>query len=497
MDKASQRQELYHEVFGSVLDREAMTPYLLKGCPDYRHSLTQAAVMLGNRGFDLLGGGELAPGEIERAQAYVRQARGYFTLSLFPFVKAQLLDLMGLRSALAQCYQKCFDEIERIELVLSDAGFATMVDEDPRHLFLMASFGKYPELFSGYRGGNLAVPISWQRMACSILKMCHLVKAIEEDSQDISDYAQLGGFFQSRGIGLEGLFEFDWHDPKALPTEEPSRRAYVKLAVFFRKMRESMRLDRARSCYVFDSGDGVRVDIVDVMARLKSPESMFAKLGKNVEGEAYDIRDVLAITFLLDGRDDALSLFHALQKRGVIIQEHTASASITQTLFDSPADMEEAVRRLMLNLYTSEGIGEVPSRAEVRVQAKNFFDALSVNAGQNPHSSSGHHKFQCKISFPVPIHYDRSDHTILLPGADARARLGLAPIITRQGTLPVEIRISDRATWAESETRGEAHHDAYKLRQLIPLCNRLFSPAFFFPREIEAGLRADQARLFS
>ena len=50
---------------------------------------------------------------------------------------------------------------------------------------------------------------------------------------------------------------------------------------------------------------------------------MVTKLGKDLEGEAYDIRDILAITFILKDRDDTLKLFHALQKKGVILQENT------------------------------------------------------------------------------------------------------------------------------------------------------------------------------
>jgi hypothetical protein len=39
---------------------------------------------------------------------------------------------------------------------------------------------------------------------------------------------------------------------------------------------------------------------------------------------------------ILRSMDDTLKLFHALQKRGVILQENTASHSITQTLVIKP-----------------------------------------------------------------------------------------------------------------------------------------------------------------
>ena len=123
-----------------------------------------------------------------------------------------------------------------------------------------------------------------------------------------------------------------------------------------------MTFDADRNCLVFNSGDGVEVDIAEIKARLKSPQSMFTKLGKDVEGEAYDISDILAITFILKSRDDTLKLFHALQKRGVILQENTASHSITQTLFDNPESMKEAVRRLMISLAQSEGSNTSPGK---------------------------------------------------------------------------------------------------------------------------------------
>ena len=36
-------QELFHDIFGSVLDRTELTPYLLRGCPDYEAALRGAS----------------------------------------------------------------------------------------------------------------------------------------------------------------------------------------------------------------------------------------------------------------------------------------------------------------------------------------------------------------------------------------------------------------------------------------------------------------------
>jgi len=490
------KQELYHEIFGSILDRREMTPYLLRDCGGYATALARATRMMANRGFDVIAG-DLRAGEKERAFAYARQAVDYVTGSLCPFVEAQLRALIGLGSPREAVYREAVGAIDDLKSILSDPDFSKLVREDPRHLFLLSSSLKYPRLFDGYPGGALAVTPRMQRMGCSILKLCHLIKSIEEDSQDINDYARLGLFLESRGVALTGLFGFDWDKPPLVPEDESAQRAFVRLSMFFHKLRESIAPDPATGKLVFDSGDGVRVTLAEVKARLKSPESMFAKLGKSAEEEAYNIRDILAITFLLEDRDDALTLFHALQKRGVILQENTGSTSITQTLFDSPADMEEAVRRLMRALARSGGSDAAADAAEVSENAAAFFNALNVNAGRNPHSADRHRKFQCKIAFSLPVHRDAATLRILLPGTAAYSYRDRIDVITQQHTLPVEIRISDLKSWRESEQTGEAHHDAYKCRQLLFLMNRLFAPLFEFPAEAVEGLREDQERLFS
>jgi uncharacterized protein (TIGR04562 family) len=223
---------------------------------------------------------------------------------------------------------------------------------------------------------------------------------------------------------------------------------------------------------------------------------MFTKLGKSVEGEAHDIRDILAITFLLKSREDTLTLFHALQKRGVILQENTVSHSITQTLFDTPVDMIEAVRRLALALSRSEGsVARTPMR-QLRAEAREFFNALNVNARQNADSAHGHRKFQCKINYSLPIHRDAATNQILVPGTADYAARDARQVRTQQHTLGVELRISDRQSWYASELKGESHHDAYRFRQLLALMNRFFLPSFDFPREADAQLRRDQGRVF-
>lgn len=490
-------QELHHEIFGSILDQTEMTPFLLQPASDYASSLRQAARMMANRGFDTLGSPEPSRSERERAGQYIRRAYDYFFKALFPFVSRQLDRLSSLRSPNEPLYRTCRDAIAEAAAVLKDQSFKGLVDDDPRHLLLLASSRRYPFVFSGYHDRTLAVPPAWQQAACCLLKMVHLIKSVEEDSQDINDFAQLGFFFEARGIRLDDLYNFEWERPSHVPDTEPAQRAFVKISLFFNRLRESLRFEGEKGCLVFNSGDGVDVEIAEVKARLKSPESMVTKLGKNVEGEAFDIRDILAITFILKDMNDTLKLFHALQKRGVILQENTASHAITQTLFDDPESMKEAVRRLMISLARGRGKSELPDEGKVESSAVAFYEALSMNAEKNVHTSRGHRKFQCKIGFSVPIHRAAGTNEILIPGTPLYDDRDGVRKKTEQHTLGVELRISDVESWRDSEQTGESHHDAYKFRQLVSVMNRVFKNMFSFPAESFPQLRRDQAALFS
>ncbi len=488
MVDSRQGQELYHEIFGSVLDRSELTPYLLRDCSGYDDALERASLMLVNRGFSMTAG-SLDSGELDRAALYVRMALGYLKGSLLPSVASQLRRLISLASPSADEYARSLASVQEIGDILFRGDLSALIDEDPRHLFLLASGAKYPHVFRGRSGGPDRIPPKWRSASCSLLKLCHLAKALEEDSQDIFDFAQLGMFFGSRGISLTGLFGFAWDDPENEPTDEHARCAYMKLAAFFRRLSLSVARDAASRSLVFNSGDGVSVEIVDVKARLKSPESMIAKIGKDASEEAFGIRDVLAVTFLLKKREDSLILFHALQKQGVILQENIASSSVTQTLFDSPADMEDSVRALMHALALREGRDEEPDALAVRENATGFYGALNSNSAGNPHTSGLHRKFQCKLNFSVPVLHDALTGKIVAHGFSGTTRV-------RQHTVPVELRISDIRSWERSELRGEAHHAAYKFRQHLVLLNRLFSPLFSFPADSFERLRADQDILF-
>lgn len=489
------QQELYHEIFGSILDRREMTPYLLQNCSGYEDALKQASRMLANRGFDITGT-SLSDTEKTRALNYVLLAIDYFFEWLFPFLRRQLDLLHSLQSDQHYLYSSCTAAITTIEETLYDDTFIELITSDPRHLFLLASSNKTPDLFAGHEKCPHPVPWLWQRISCGTLKMCHLIKSIEEDSQDINDFARLGFFLQSKGLSLENLYDYNWHSPLELPTEENARRAFVKVATFFMKIEESLHRDEKDGSLTFVSGDGVSVPIAQLKARLKSPESMFTKLGKSVENEVFDIRDILAITFIIEDKTDALTLFHALQKRGVILQEYTVSTSITQTLFDSPEEMHEAVRRLMINLSRSSGENEIPEEKSIHKNAVQFFNALNVGRIENNYSSGGHRKFQCKINYSLPVHWEWDSNVILVPGTTEYENRENIKLVTKQNTLPVELRISDLESWEESEQHGDAHHDAYKTRQLLSVMTRLFSPLFPFEEDNMKGLREDQKEIY-
>jgi len=489
-------QELHHELFGSVLDRSEMTPFLLLRSENYKTALDQATRMMGNRGFDTPEN-LLPESEKKRAEKYIAEVYKYFFNWMLPFVGAQLEQLLELNSSNSKLYLNCLRSIKDIEDILKKKEFRRLIEDDPRHLFLLASSGKYPHLFDRYKGKKMKVPVQWKLTACAILKMAHLIKSVEEDSQDINDYAELGLFLEARGESLQNLYNYLWKTPLHLPETESAQKALIKISTFFLKLNESLLYDPERECLVFNSGDGVEVEIAEVKARLKSPESMFTKLGKDVEGEAFDIRDILAITFILKSRDDSLKLVHALQKRGVILQENTVSHSITQTLFDDPASMKEAVRRLMISLSQTRGIGREPGEDELIENAEEFYKALGLNAAKNRFSSLGHRKFQCKINFTLPIHRTADTNELIIPGTPAYARRDQVLKKTQQHTLGVELRISDEESWRTSEQKGDSHHDAYKFRQLVSVMNRVFKNMFHFPETSVTQLKKDQADLFS
>jgi uncharacterized protein (TIGR04562 family) len=159
--------------------------------------------------------------------------------------------------------------------------------------------------------------------------------------------------------------------------------------------------------------------------------------------------------------------------------------------------MIEAVRRLMISLSQSAGHEKKSSAQEVLANATTFYEALSMNAAKNQHSSSSHRKFQCKITFSLPIHRLAETHKIMIPGTPIYARRNQLDKKTQQHTLGVELRISDEESWRTSEQKGDSHHNAYKFRQLISVMNRVFKNVFCMPKESIAQLKKDQSALFS
>ena len=101
MENLLSNQELHHEIFGSILDRTEMTPFLLLPARDYASSLKQATRMMANRGFDTLGSDKLQESERARAAHYIMRAYAYFFDGLFPFATKQLEELV--RPTITKC----------------------------------------------------------------------------------------------------------------------------------------------------------------------------------------------------------------------------------------------------------------------------------------------------------------------------------------------------------------------------------------------------------
>ena len=142
-------QELHKQIFGSVLDRTEMTPFLLLPARDYDSALKQVTKMMVNRGFDALGGDELTMSERERGLRYIRRA--YVTIfdGFFPFVTKQLIELAALSSSNDGLYRDCLNALTMARTVLRDPAFRRVVDEDPRHLFCLPPPGNIPTFFRG------------------------------------------------------------------------------------------------------------------------------------------------------------------------------------------------------------------------------------------------------------------------------------------------------------------------------------------------------------
>jgi hypothetical protein len=114
---------------------------------------------------------ELDPGELERASRYVSAALDYALSSLIPPVRSQFCRLASLKTSLEGRYRAAEESLASMTSLLSSGEFRDLVDEDPRHLFLLASSAKYPLLFEGKPGFSTRVPPRWRFAACTVLKL--------------------------------------------------------------------------------------------------------------------------------------------------------------------------------------------------------------------------------------------------------------------------------------------------------------------------------------
>src|SRR5512147_1807478 len=130
MEETPTDHELHHEIFGSILDRTEMTPFLLLPARDYATSLVQAARMMANRGFDTRGD-ELPDSEREMAAQYIGRSHAYIFIWLFPFVTRQLEGPAPPRSPNAGLSRNCLRAVGEAGSVLRNPDFRRVVDEDP------------------------------------------------------------------------------------------------------------------------------------------------------------------------------------------------------------------------------------------------------------------------------------------------------------------------------------------------------------------------------
>jgi hypothetical protein len=106
MKQTASSHELHHEIFGSILDRIEMTPFLLLPAVNYETALRQATKMMGNRGFDTHDD-ELQESEKERARKYIEKVCTYFIDWMFPFFKKPA----GRALCLALCQLRALPEL--------------------------------------------------------------------------------------------------------------------------------------------------------------------------------------------------------------------------------------------------------------------------------------------------------------------------------------------------------------------------------------------------
>ncbi len=87
---------------------------------------------------------------------------------------------------------------------------------------------------------------------------------------------------------------------------------------------------------IFNSGDGVEVELIDIKARLKSREyRMMVRCFR----EVFNIRDILAIT-LIKNKDDSLKLFPFLTKtRGSSYRKIRFQPQLLGALYETPEEM--------------------------------------------------------------------------------------------------------------------------------------------------------------
>ena len=152
-------QELHHEIFGSILDRTEMTPFLLLPARDYASALKQVTKMMVNRGFDALGGDELGESERERATRYIRRAYASIFDGFFSFrdqaVGRAYRPALFERRTLPRLPERSYRRRERCcRTLLSGASWTRI----PATSFCLPPPENIPTFFRGIRGTRSTFP---------------------------------------------------------------------------------------------------------------------------------------------------------------------------------------------------------------------------------------------------------------------------------------------------------------------------------------------------
>jgi len=465
--------DVVQEILGSPLDEKRLKEKEI-GKKHYKESLKAATRVLLRRGIDLEG----HESEKERARRYIETGKKFILEHQLPFVKKELEKLIETSpdSPNLESYKKSLNQIVEIEKKFSNPLFNKIIDEDPRHLLLMASTRSKSKTFNGY--GNVAdFPISkdMQNAACSLLKATYLAKSIDEDTPRMRRFSKLS-FFLSEHHSLKNLDEIDWENPKILPADQEAQLAYSKVSDFMKSLKSNLKENwgyddegRPQKNISWVGDDGQEIKISRIASRIKDAYSLMTKLAKGAKEQAEGVKDFVGVSFIVKDENEIFKLYQAITNSGMVTQDNLYQGSVIQTIFNSTEEVRPLARELAKN-YSEINEDNFEQFAEA------IFRKITPDTQKKNGDSAGkHRKFQFKINISQRIIRDADAGRVILPGMEMPEKLKIS-----NETLPVEIRISTEKIWQEAEEIGRSSHSAYKLRQNLKAMEREFKGMFEF-----------------